>query len=222
MREHDLNAIYRGSSMAVDSVNLSDIDEPDEQECFVLMSLALDGMLDGDERARLDTMVAADPTLAEIWQQWSKVDVAFAETPRMLPAAGFTNRFETLLETKLARERTRQRVIMGVVATVVWTTVLVLAGVLLWFLIMNQGQVMGAFARETAYYGRAISVGIGALQSTAVATFSAPQSLAIAGIDALATGLLLFIWLRFLRRTTLETGLEAGYETGFESGQEER
>lgn len=218
MREHDLNALYRGSSMVIESESMPVEDGADD--CYVLMSMALDGMLDQQERQRLDALVAADPAVAEMWRQWQRVDAAFVETPRMLPVAGFANRFEARLETRLAKERTRQRVIMGIVATVVWMTVLAAAGVLLWFLLMNQGQLMGAFARETAYYGRAVAIGVGALQSTAAATFSAPQSVAIAVAYALATGALLYVWLRFLRRTTLETGFETG--AGFETGHEER
>jgi anti-sigma factor RsiW len=184
----------------------------------MLMSMALDGLLDHDERTRLESRIAADPALDEMWQQWCKVDVAFVETPRQLPVVGFTNRFEARLEQKLARERTRQRVIMAAVATVVWTAVLVIAGVLLWFLLMNQGELMGAVARETAYYGRAIGIGIGALQTTASATFSAPQSMVIALAYAVATAGLLYVWVRFLRRTTYESGM---YQSGIESGNEE-
>jgi len=218
MREDDLNALYyKGSSMVIEPDPTPIDDEPDD--CFMLMSMALDGLLDHEERARLDSRIAADPALAEMWQQWCKVDIAFAETPRQLPVAGFTNRFEARLEQKLTRERTRQRVLMAVVATVVWTAVLALAGVLLWFLLMNQGELMGAVARETAYYGRAIGIGIGALRTTASATFSAPQSVVVAVAYALATVALLYVWVRFLRRTTYEPGV---YETGIDSGNEEK
>jgi anti-sigma factor RsiW len=216
MREHDLNALYRGSSMVVEPEPKSSESEVDD--CLMLMSMALDGLLDHDERTRLESRIAADPALDEMWQQWCKVDVAFVETPRQLPVVGFTNRFEARLEQKLTRERTRQRVIMAAVATVVWTAVLVIAGVLLWFLLMNQGELMGAVARETAYYGRAIGIGIGALQTTASATFSAPQSMVIALAYAVATAGLLYVWVRFLRRTTYESGM---YQSGIESGNEE-
>lgn len=217
MREHDLNALYKGSSMmaaAVDEAVEQDVetDIDDADECLMLMSMALDGLLDEDERARLDGMIAADPGLAETWRQWCKVDVAFVEAPRELPVAGFTNRFEARLEAKLAKERSRQRVIMATVATFVWTSVLVLAGLLLWYLLMNQGPMLNAFARETAYYGRAISIGIGALRNTATATFSAPQSIAVAIGYTLATAALLYVWVRFLRRTTTEPGMESGNE----------
>lgn len=217
MREHDLNALYRGSSMVIEPGQAPVDDEPDE--CLMLMSMALDGLLDHDEQARLDSRIAADPALAEMWQQWCKVDVAFAESPRQLPVAGFTNRFEARLEQKLTRERTRQRVTMAVVATVVWTAVLAIAGVSLWFLLMNQGELMGAVVRETAYYGRAIAIAVGALRSTASATFSAPQSVVIALVYALATVALMYVWVRFLRRTPYESGM---FQTGTDSGNEEK
>lgn len=222
MREHDLNALYRGSSMVVEPEQTQS--DASMDDCFVLMSMALDGLLDHEERARLDSRIAADPVLAETWRQWCKVDVAFAEAPRQQPASGFTNRFEARLEKKIARERMRQHIVMGVVATVVWSVVLVGAGLLLWFLLTNQGTLMASVARETAYYGSAIGIAASALQSTASATFRAPQSIVIAVAYAMATVGLLYVWLRFLRRMTYEHQVvEQGvYQSGVGAGREEK
>lgn len=181
-----------------------------DDDIFMLMSMALDGMLDDDENARLKERIAADAAVADCWQQWCKVDVAFHEAPRQLPERGFTNRFEAKLALQQTRALKRQKIAMGAVAAVVWLVVLVIAGAALWFIAANQGQVMGSFARESAYYGRAVSVGVGALRSTVGATFSDPQSLAIFGGYALATGLLLYLWVRVLRRTMNGVENESG------------
>src|SRR6187551_2713956 len=109
MREQDLNALYKGSSMVADLNVEPDIEYSIDEtngadDCLMLMSMALDGLLDSAERARMEAMIAADAELADTWRQWSKVDSVFAAMPREMPVPGFTNRFEARLERKLAQQ----------------------------------------------------------------------------------------------------------------------
>lgn len=171
-------------------------------EARMLMSMALDGMLDAAEEERLNGWIAADAALGEEWKQWQKMDTLFTGALRCVPAAGFAERFELCLDNHEQQARRRQRVVLGVATTVGWLGALAALLCVGWIVLANQSQWMNGMARELVYYPSAMGIWLQAVQSSLGATLSEPQSAAIAGGYLAATGLLMYGWVRLLRRTT--------------------
>jgi hypothetical protein len=178
----------------------------DPEDAFLLMSMALDGLLDAQEQERLDLMLAADDSLRETWQQWQKMDALFegAGTVAAVPQPGFLQRFETHLDTRLGQRRVRRRLLYGATATVAWLATLAAVAAGIWFLFSYQTQWMNDFVRELVYYPSAVSIWARAVRSSLSATVSEPQSIVVVGCYAMASATLLAVWMWFLRRTTHE------------------
>jgi anti-sigma factor RsiW len=179
--------------------------QPDaHDEAYVLMSLALDGLLDGEDDARLQALLKDDAALAETWQQWQKLDTLFGDVARAVPAEGFVARFEKHLDERERREVVQRRLLIGATATLAWIITLAVLAVLSWQLVVNQTQWMNDFVRELVYYPSAVTIWWRAVLSSFSATVSEPQSLALATAYAASAMVLLYVWLRLLRRTTRE------------------
>lgn len=58
-------------------------------EFFILMSLALDGMLSSEEESRFHQYIEEDPALAKEWQTWQGMTTQFEDEPSVSPPAGF-------------------------------------------------------------------------------------------------------------------------------------
>lgn len=174
------------------------------EEGFMLMSLALDGLLNEEEEARLFSLIADDEALDTSWKQLQKVDALLTQTPRAIPAADFTARFDSRLDKKMGRARVRKRIALAMLAIIGWLSVVTVVAAAGWYLWANQTQWMSDFVRELVYYPSAVSIWTRAVQSTLSATLSEPQSIAFVFSYAAAGALLLTGWMWFLKRTTRE------------------
>lgn len=173
-------------------------------EARLLMSLALDGLLDSGEEERLNELLAAHADLGEEWRCWQKMDTLFTGALRVVPAEGFGDRFALRLDQHEARLRRRQRLILGVVTMVGWIGTLAALLCVGWMILSSQSQWMNGMARELVYYPAALGIWMRAMLSSLNATMSEPQSIAIATGYLALTGSLLYGWVRILRRTTRE------------------
>jgi hypothetical protein len=179
--------------------------QPDaHEEAYVLMSLALDGMLSEQEELHLNALLAEDSEAAQTWLQWQKMDAMFGDVARVVPVEGFVMRFEQHLDVMERRQLAQRRMLIGATASLAWLATLVLIVALGWFLVVNQTQWMNDFVRELVYYPSAVTIWWRAVLSSFSATVSEPQSLALAGSYAASAMVLLYVWLRLLRRTTRE------------------
>lgn len=174
---------------------------PDE-EALLLMSMALDGLLSGAEKARLDTLIAEQPVVAATWSQWQKVDTLLVDAPHVLPAAGFVERFETRLALAERRRAVWHNLAYAFSAMVVWGSIaLVLVGVGV-LLFVNQGAVASSIAHQLALYPATLWTWLRAVQSTMAAMVRTPETLALmVGYMAATAGLMVW-WVRLLQRTT--------------------
>ena len=173
-------------------------------DALMLMSLSLDGLLESDDEARLQQLLAMDAGLRETWRQWQKVDLLFAEQPHAAPEAGFGERFTIKLEARERRARLRRQALFVSAAVVAWVSTAAMVVLLGWTLLSNQTQWMNDFVRELVFYPSAAAVWLRAVQNSLGALIGEPQSLAISVGYAAAAGLLLYGWLLVLRRTTRE------------------
>lgn len=173
----------------------------EQGETLLLMSLALDGLLDAAEEERLQARLAQDAALAATWRQWQRMDTLFHATTRSEPEPGFTARFEAKLEARTRRERARSGVLYAVAGAVVWIaalTVVLLLGRFVW---VNQAEWIGSFMHQVTVYPSAALIWLQALRSTATAMLNTPQTLAMLAAYCVAAVALLFGWLRYLQRS---------------------
>lgn len=175
-----------------------------QDEALMLMSLALDGLLEADEKERLQRLVAADPALNDAWRRWQQMDAFLATTPRIEPAPGFMSRFATRLEHHERRARIRQGIIFTATAVVVWAALLAMVAGLGWLLLVNQTQWMNAFVRDLAVYPSAALTWLRALWTSLSAMVGEPQTLVLLVGFACFSLALLGVWFRFLQRSTQE------------------
>ena len=171
------------------------------EEFTLLMSLALDAMLDEADQRRFTGYLADFPALAAQWAEWQTVDSALATLPHMLPAPGFVRRFE---ERLVVAERLQQRRVMTFALVVVGLAVagfvaaMLSAGV---FVASTQGPWLGAQLRNLVYATNLVDTWFGALLDTASAVASSPQARA-AGFAYLALAFLMIGgWLQLLQRS---------------------
>lgn len=170
-------------------------------ETLALMSLALDGLLDAEEEARLHARLAEDAALAETWRRWQRMDTLFQAVTRAEPAPGFAARFEAKLEERTRRERVRSGILYAVALVAVWT--LALAAVLLLgrYVLTNQAEWSSAFLHQLTLYPSAALIWLRALRSTATAVLSTPQTVIMLAAYAVAAVAVLVGWLRYLQRS---------------------
>lgn len=145
-----------------------------------------------------------DTGLRATWQQWQKMESLLTTVVRAEPEDGFVMRFERRLAVREQNERARRRVLLGAAALVGWLLAIATFVLVAWFLVSNQSQWMNGFVRELVLYSSTATIWMGALQSSARATVSAPQSLAMAVSYMAGAAVMLSTWLWFLRRTTRE------------------
>jgi anti-sigma factor RsiW len=94
-----------------------------DAEMTALMSLALDGLLEGDDRQRLDQHLSACSACQREWKAMQQVGALFEQSAMVGPPLGFAVR----VDRRLAENTKRRRRLFGGVA--VLTSSLSLAGV---------------------------------------------------------------------------------------------
>lgn len=108
------------------------------EQFTALMSLELDGRLDGDDRQRLEQHLVTCPACRVEWQAMQQVSALFAASPMVGPPLGFAVR----LERRLAEKKKQRRQLFGGLALLtgslslagvtVAVVVLIVLGVIAW------------------------------------------------------------------------------------------
>ena len=171
------------------------------EEFALLMSLALDGLLDADEQARFAALLDRYPELAEEWDTWRALDSRLMETPHAAPAPGFVDRFEQRLAAQEAR---RQHWVIGLSAAATLVTM-----ALVMVTLVSTGA--AAFSAQSVWIGQQLHSLAYALVladrwlSTAVITalvmLGTPQA-RIAGLAYTAAVMaMIFVWTQLVRRS---------------------
>ncbi len=171
------------------------------EEFALLMSLALDDLLDADEQARFAALLDRYPELAEEWNVWRALDSQLLQTPHAAPASGFVDRFEQRLAAQEARQ---QHWVIGLsIAATLMTMAMVMVT------LVSTGA--AAFSSQSVWVGQQLHSLAYALAladrwlSTAVAAVLVMLGTPQARIAGLAyTGVvmaMIFIWTQLVRRS---------------------
>ncbi len=173
-----------------------------EEEFMLLMSLALDDLLDADERTRFQAYQDAYPGLAVEWRSWRALDGELRATPSVLPPADFVIMFESAL---LQRER-RRRLWWGAgfALAVILLGVVLTAGVMSLgaFVMFTQPAWLTELVRGAAQLSALVNGGAVAILDALASLLGTEQARAFMTIYLFAAAALLAGWVLLLRRTT--------------------
>jgi len=176
--------------------------ELQEEEFFLLMSLALDGLLDDTEQATFDDYLTEFRTLAMQWDEWQRMHRQISAMPHALPTPNFVDRFEVQLAQQERRRQLKQGVWIGLITLILWmgaTTGILTIGT---YLFVNQSALLAEGVHNLIFFWAAIVAWFDGL-STTVDTFVATPQAASIGIGYLVLTIgLLAGWVQYLRRST--------------------
>jgi hypothetical protein len=117
--------------------------EAPHQEYGLLMSLALDSMLDADEEQALKLHLAACQPCSRQWQIWQTINRQFQFAPTVLPPVDFVQQVEVRLADREKGREIRVGLLLALLTLVIWAVGVAGIGLLLGFLIYNQ---LGTFS----------------------------------------------------------------------------
>lgn len=178
-----------------------------------LMSLALDELLDDEDRARFEVLLAEYPSLADEWAAWQFIDAELDMTPAVTPASGFVGRFETHL-AQYEQERQR-RVVLLTTALAVVAGAIVFAGTagMGAFVFLTQGQWVGEQMRALTLAYASMNLWLDSVAATVAAMANTPQAQAVGFGYAVAMLTMLAGWIYLLRRSARLDGGTAAMQT---------
>jgi len=182
--------------------NLHTVPAAVEAEFMLLMSLALDNMLDREEARQFQQHLAAYPALADEWRRWQELDSELQSTPSALPPAGFVELFEMALLYRERRRRLLWGVGIGVVVTLLWLGVMVGAMSLGAFVMFGQSAWLTELVRNAAQLSATMNNGLVIVTNALASVFSTEQARMFILFYTVAAALMLTGWVFLLRRTT--------------------
>lgn len=174
----------------------------EEEEFSLLMSLALDELLDEQEQATFERYLVRYTQLATQWQDWQALHRHMTAVPHAMPAPNFVGRFEVQLAQQERRRRLRQGLWIGFVTLMLWIGMV--AGVLVVgaYLFVNQSALLANIVQNLIYFWAGLAAWLNSLATTANAFAATPQAVGF-GIGYLALTLtMLSGWVVYLRRST--------------------
>jgi len=173
-----------------------------QEEFFLLMSLALDGLLDDAEQITFERYLTQDPALAAEWQAWQGMHNQMAATPHAVPTANFVERFEVSLEQQERRQKLWQGLWIGLITMILWFGAT--AGVLSvgTYLFVNQSALLADGIKQLIYFWAAIATWLTSFSTALSAFVATPQALGLGVGYLLLTLGLLASWFNYLRRST--------------------
>ncbi len=179
-------------------------DLPAAEQFDALMSLALDDTLRPDEEAEFERLLAEEPDLGDVWEEWQGFDFAFRSAPSVEPPADFVASFEDRL---LKRERRRRLWLgagVGAIAVVLWSSLAMgLAGAGA-YVMFNQADWLTFAVRVVAQWTASVQSQVSMLASALTTVLSMPQVQGMVFAYMVFSLMALWFWARFLHRSVGE------------------
>jgi len=167
----------------------------------LMMSMALDGMLDEDESAQFYADIEYYPLLAEKWATWQELDEKLMAEPSVMPPPNFVQNFEARLSQEQQRHKFWFGIGIAAITVLLWASIIVgtlSAGA---FIAVNQGGWINDQIHSIAYLLHGFTTWVQAAGNTFNIMVASPQMWGIAlAYTALMGGILVY-WSRLLRRS---------------------
>lgn len=173
------------------------------QEAFsLLMSMALDDLLDNDEQVEFDTYLSTYAIFAEEWQEWQMLDSQLKATPAVEPPAGFMLNFEMRLLQHERRRKLWWGMAFGGMAVVLWVAVMVGVASLGAFVLLGQPAWLTQAVHELAYLSANAGAWMTAGGSALTSILSTQQAMTLGLVYMLVSVAMVASWIYFLRHST--------------------
>lgn len=173
-----------------------------QEEFTLLMSLQLDGLLDGDEQQQFDSYLEHYPLFARQWREWQRLHHQMVATPHVEPPPDFVERVGLCLLQSERRRRLWQGLLFGALIVFLWSGLAATVVVLSAFLLFSQGARLNDLIYLLAYLSATVGHWFTVLWESLGAIAASPQAVVMVLIYVTVATLLLSLWVRFLRRTT--------------------
>jgi len=173
-----------------------------QEEFGVLMSLALDGLLDDSEQDRFQAHLDQYPSLARQWRSWQLLDRQLTLMPAVEPKLGFLHRFETRLEQQERQRFVWRNLLIATFIILIWGGLFVGTVGLGAYVLLYQSEWLGAFVHTVAFYFDTVTRWFATLRAAFISLIATPQAVGFGLAYLCAAIALLILWVRFLRQST--------------------
>jgi hypothetical protein len=174
------------------------------EEFTLLMSLALDGLLDASEQQRFDAYLTRYAAFAEQWRDWQHLHQQMIAAPHVEPQADFVGKVGLCLLQQGRRRRLWQGALLAFLLATLWiglvATVLGLGA----FFLLNQGNWLSSLIQSLAQLSSSTAISVATLRTSLAQWLGSPQVVALCLGYLTLDILLLSGWFRFLRQTTAD------------------
>ncbi len=185
----------------IDNSSMDDVEMNNHDDYGLLMSMALDSLLDRAEQEQLNAHLVGCARCRNQWRLWQSLDVELRAAPLTAPSAAFVQNFGQRLAAQDRRRQMRLGVLLGIMTVVMW--LIGVAGVVfvIGALVYNQVGWFTETVHWLVYAWTALSVVGRSLLSLAGGLTQDPSAIGLlAGYIVLAGGVMV-TWLRYLRRS---------------------
>ncbi len=170
-------------------------------EFGMLMSLALDNLLDGAGQAQLDAHLADCARCRTQWSLWQSLDAALHAAPLTAPSPAFARNFSQRLSAQNRQRQVRLGILLGALTLVMWLIGVAGVALVIGALIYNQVGWFTESLHWLAYVWTAVTVIGSSLLALLGGVTEEPSAIGLlAGYVTLAGGVLV-MWSRYLRRS---------------------
>lgn len=169
----------------------------------LMMSLALDNLLDSEESVRLEAHLADCSPCREQWRLWRALDNALLAAPMTEPSPGFVLNFSRQLAAQERRRQVRVGFLLGALTLVMWLIGVAGVALVISALVYNQVSWFSEMLHWLAYLWTAATVVGNSFLALAGGLFQPPSGVGlVTGYLVLAGGILV-MWSRYLRRSLI-------------------
>lgn len=175
----------------------------DHSEYLLLISLELDGMLEADERVRLDGHMEVCGACRAQRQLWLAIDSRLHQAPTPVPAPGFAHSVTQRLASRERRRNLQVGVMLTVFTLLVWSLGLIGVCILTGAVVYTN---MERFAETGLFLSEALAVAgvVGqSLWEIIVELTATPAALGVASGYMVVAVAALAVWCIVIQRTTL-------------------
>lgn len=176
-------------------------DDPHD-EYGLLMSLALDNLLEDEETEALHRHLSTCSPCNHQWQLWQTINQQFQLAPLALPPVDLVQRVEVQLAQRQKRPDVRVGLLLATLTLIIWGIGLAGVGTLLGFLIYNQMSLFTEILHWLTYAWTSLTVISASVGRMVVGLTDNPSAL---GAFVCYIGLAivsLLAWSRLLQRST--------------------
>lgn len=178
----------------------------EQEEFILLMSMALDGLLDEREERQFEQLADGYPALAAQWASWQRLDRELEAAEHVAPPAHFVRGVEQALAKQEHRRRVAWGAAFGALAVLLWVGLFAGTLALSAYALFNGSAALSALLHYAAYTATWLREAWGTLWGAAGTLLGLEQARLFGLSYALVTAALLLGWVYFLRRSVRDAG----------------